>query len=351
MVGSLSGAASNGSVSSNLAKSPRSSNTDLMSASVLIGFPSSPGSASPGGASSSFPVADLTVDVAANFPKFVYGDPNRLRQVLINLMGNAIKFTQAGEVAVRISLDSDSKESAMVRFEVKDTGIGIQAETWDHIFQPFNQAEAGTGRKFGGTGLGLAITKQLAEQMGGEVGLESEPGMGSTFWFTVQLEKQASTAVVSPGMVDFSNLRALLIEDCAEQASCVGDMLGTWNLETTVVTSAADGLAMLSEQEDGTDRYGLILLDEDVHDFDASLFSDTIRANAALGGVPIILFGPLRHEGQNRALLESAHSVRIEKPLRQSALLNGLLQAMALDGLLLGYCVEKLQFLETPIFR
>ncbi len=136
---------------------------------------------------------ELTVTVDPQMSMTVRGDPGRIRQVLINMLGNAIKFTDEGTVSLRARLEEDQGRSALVRFEVADTGIGIDAAQQGRLFESFTQADASTTRRFGGTGLGLAICKQLVERMGGAIGIHSDPGVGSTFWFTLSLEKTGAT--------------------------------------------------------------------------------------------------------------------------------------------------------------
>jgi signal transduction histidine kinase len=133
---------------------------------------------------------ELTCTVAPEAPSFLRGDPARLRQALLNLVGNAIKFTHEGEVGIRVRLDHEDGNTVILRFAVEDTGIGIPKDRIDVLFSPFVQADGSTTRKYGGTGLGLAISKQLVEIMGGKIGLESEEGYGSTFWFTLVQQKQ-----------------------------------------------------------------------------------------------------------------------------------------------------------------
>jgi two-component system, sensor histidine kinase and response regulator len=152
--------------------------------------------------------------VSATVPTALQGDPGRLRQILMNLVGNAIKFTSVGEVVVHIQGLEETGETGTVRVEVKDTGIGIPPEAQAKLFQPFSQADSSTTRQFGGTGLGLAISRQLVEQMGGTLGVESTPGQGSTFWFTARFAKQPSNAhVIRPGNIRLVGLKVCGVDD------------------------------------------------------------------------------------------------------------------------------------------
>src|SRR3984885_1528265 len=186
---------------------------------------------------------ELTSAIEPNLPTPVRGDPGRLRQILANLVGNAIKFTQRGEVVVRISKERENATHARVLFRVEDTGIGISLEAQRTLFQSFSQADSSTSRRYGGTGLGLAISKQLVALMEGQIGVESEPDKGSTFWFIAELEKQARDAR-SPEYRrrDLSGLRVLAVDDNATIREILRLQLGAWHVQAA---SAASGRAAL----------------------------------------------------------------------------------------------------------
>ena len=182
-----------------------------------------------------------------DIPVVVRGDPGRLRQILTNLLGNAIKFTQAGEVVLRAKLAEESGDDVTIRFEITDTGIGIAPEGRGRLFQSFSQADGSTTRKFGGTGLGLAISKRLAELMGGEIGVESEPGKGSTFWFTVKLEQDSgeSDSCVPTPRDDLRGLYALAVDDNQTNLQLVRAQTRAWGMVCDIATRGSEALQMI----------------------------------------------------------------------------------------------------------
>src|SRR5208282_4566869 len=207
---------------------------------------------------------ELRCEIEPAVPAAVRGDPVRLRQVLINLAGNAIKFTESGEVVVRVAaLDADGR----LRFEVSDTGIGIAAEAQSQIFSAFTQADSFTTRKYGGTGLGLAICRQLVSLMGGEIGVRSAPNRGSTFWFEVGLEPMIDPAATMTRLprLRLAGLRALIVSDNASNREILQTHLQSWGIEVaTAENGAAAWAALYGEDEPGVDalRFDVVLLDD-----------------------------------------------------------------------------------------
>ncbi len=209
---------------------------------------------------------DKGLEMAALIHPDIYsnlrGDPGRVRQILVNLVGNAIKFTERGEVVIRAEPVSVAETHAIVRFSVQDTGIGIPLERQAAVFERFTQADGSTTRRFGGSGLGLTISKQLVEAMGGAIGVESEPGKGSTFWFRVQFEKQAEDQVEQPpSPVDLLDTHILCIDDNATNRMILIKMLSGFGCRVDAVESGAEGLDMLRAAHRAHDPYRLILLD------------------------------------------------------------------------------------------
>ncbi len=205
---------------------------------------------------------ELTYLVCPETPSLLRGDPGRLRQIVTNLAANAVKFTSQGEVNIRVSLAAEDERTATVHFTVTDTGIGVSREVAGNLFAPFVQADPSTTRKFGGTGLGLAIARQLVEMMGGRIGLQSEPGKGSTFWFTVPLEKQPKRHELASGSHPrLRDLNVLVIDRNASNRLVIGTLLQAWGCRSLEAADGDAALAALRSSSDAGDPVGIVLLD------------------------------------------------------------------------------------------
>ena len=204
---------------------------------------------------------EVMFDVDPGLPRNLRGDPLRLGQVLINYANNAVKFTEEGEIVVGARQLEESEAGLLVRFEVRDSGIGMTPEQLTRLFQSFQQADTSTTRKYGGTGLGLAISKRLAELMGGDVGVESEPGKGSTFWFTARLERgEARERELLPS-VDLRDRRVLVVDDNAQARQIMTEMLGSMTFRVNEVASGEKALSAVSEAEAISDPFDIVFLD------------------------------------------------------------------------------------------
>ena len=261
-------------------------------------------------------------------PAFLSGDPGRLRQVLLNLAGNALKFTNAGEVVVRASVDYETETEVVVRFTVRDTGIGIPQNKQGILFQKFTQADASTTRRFGGTGLGLAISKQLAELMGGEIGLASEEGRGSEFWFTAYLGKQAGRerTVVPPA--DIRGAHLLVVDDNATNREVLTMQLGSWGVRTGEASDGPAALQALRSARDAGDPFAGAILDMQMPGMDGADLARAIKADATLAETCLILMTSLGQRGDAREMQEIGFAAYLVKPTRQSDLFDALATVM-----------------------
>src|SRR5208337_4140176 len=270
-------------------------------------------------------VIELALYVDVSVPSGLRGDPNRLRQILNNLVSNAIKFTQHGEVMVRAKRVEDAAGDVLVRFEVIDTGIGIPPETQARLFQPFVQAEGSTSRRFGGTGLGLVIAARLVDQMGGEIGFESAPGKGSNFHFTARLEK--GLEIVRPwmnatGASCFKGMRALIVNDSPASRQVISEYLSSWGIENVAVGSGAEALDILELARAGDEKQIIVLIDEQISGLGALGFARAIKQHSDIKHCKAIMFSA-ESAARNAAGVVDAW---ITKPVRPSQLFSCLLE-------------------------
>ncbi len=273
---------------------------------------------------------ELASLVEYDVPMALRGDPGRLRQILTNLLGNAIKFTDEGEVIVRVGLADEDEESATVRFEVSDTGIGISPEQQERLFLAFTQADASTTRRYGGTGLGLAISKQLVEMMGGQIGVESEPGEGSTFFFTVTFEKQPVHAHSTPGVsAGLAELRALVVDDNEANRKILEEQLSSWGVLGTSVEDGRQALEELRSAVEDDEAYDLAILDMQMPRMDGMELARSIKADPVLSQTRLVLLTSMGRRGDGEAALQSGIEAYLTKPVRQSELYNVLTTVMS----------------------
>jgi len=253
-------------------------------------------------------------------PSRLKGDPGRLRQILVNLAGNAIKFTSKGEVVIRADLDSESETQATIRFSVRDTGVGIPLDRQAAVFERFIQADGSTTRKYGGTGLGLTISKQLVEMMGGQIWLTSEVGKGSTFWFTCVFEKQTAPDVPPPRLstVELHDAHVLVVDDSATNRLILSKMLTNFGCRAISVADGKNAIALL--EMSSADPISLVLLDMQMPEMDGEQTTRAIKSDSRWRDLPIIILTSMGRRG-DAARMESLGCVGyLLKPIKQAQL-------------------------------
>jgi two-component system sensor histidine kinase/response regulator len=270
-------------------------------------------------------------EIAPNVPCQLCGDAGRLRQILTNLLANAVKFTSRGHVAVRVTLDCDDAQEALMSFEVEDTGVGIEPQVHAKLFQAFSQADSSTTRQFGGTGLGLAIAKELVSMMQGEIGVRSEPGHGATFWFTARFLKQASPQPEPEApLTTWSHHRALIASGSVMHREILSRQLQAWSFVPDVVAGNAEALHALQSAAAAGDRYDVVLLDLPIKGAGGPTLANAIKADASLDGTRIIGLAPVSSVLSGSAVREADLDACIAKPVRQDRLREAL--AIAVGG-------------------
>jgi PAS domain S-box-containing protein len=271
---------------------------------------------------------ELVCSADPDVPTLLRGDPGRLRQILINLAGNAVKFTATGEIVVRVSLLAASADSVQLRFGVRDTGIGIPEEKRDLLFQSFSQVDTSTTRKYGGTGLGLAISKQLATLLGGEIGMESAPGQGSEFWFTARLARQPA-AVPAPPDLPLRDVRLLVVDDNASNCATLTRRLEAWGAKVTVAPDCHRALDLLQQAQAEGVPPAAAIVDLQMPGPGGAELARQLQADPALSYTPLVgMFAPPSHgsipESDTRLF-----AACLAKPVRPGELLDGLVAAFS----------------------
>ncbi|MBF0101223.1 MAG: response regulator [Desulfobacterales bacterium] len=268
-----------------------------------------------------------------NVPFKVKGDAGRLRQILINLVGNSVKFTEQGEIVVNVSLIDETDELAAIRFEIKDTGIGIPENRQQILFQSYAQADSSTSRYYGGTGLGLAICKQLVEMMGGQIGVFSELGKGSTFWFSIVLEKQDSQqihTVVYPK--DIKGTRILIIDDHDNSRKALRDSLYVWGCDVEESKSAEDALQRLKQSVELLNPFHIALIDMYMPKVDGETIGQQIKSDPALQSTILIMLTNVGLRGDTVRLKRIGFSAYIAKPVKRARLYDCLITVLGLSS-------------------
>ena len=274
---------------------------------------------------------EMTCLVDPDVPALLRGDPGRLRQIITNLIGNAIKFTTQGEVALHVTLDNEDNNMVTIRFAVKDTGCGIPADKLDILFDAFTQADSSTTRKFGGTGLGLTISKQLCKMMSGQIGVESKEGKGTMFWFTARLNKQPhgrEMEITTLDDVSLKGLRILAVDDNKTNRRVVAGMLSSWKCRHEEVEDSATALDRLRAAAASGDPFRIAILDMLMPEMDGETLGKIIKDDSALRDTVLVIMTSVGARGDAGRFEKAGFSVYLTKPVKQSRLFNCLITAI-----------------------
>jgi signal transduction histidine kinase/DNA-binding response OmpR family regulator len=276
---------------------------------------------------------ELACDIDPNTPDALVGDPGRLRQVLVNLIGNAIKFTETGEIVLTVETESSRENGLGLHFTVADTGIGIPPEKQAIIFDAFRQVDGSTTRKYGGTGLGLSISTRLVEMMGGKIWIKSTPGQGSEFHFTANFTRQKKQSAHPPvveiaKLESLKNLPVLIVDDNATNRTILEKILTHWNMLPTTAEDGPKALSLLKEARKNGTEFPVILLDVNMPEMDGFTVARKIKADPEIAGTTILMLSSSDLQKETRQCREMGIAVYMIKPIRQSELLNGILTVL-----------------------
>jgi len=273
---------------------------------------------------------ELLCSLDLDVPTLLRGDPGRLRQILNNLVGNAIKFTHDGEVDIRVTLLEENDKFALLRFTVRDTGIGIPKSKLGLLFDKFSQVDASTTRQYGGTGLGLVISRQLARLLGGDAGVDSEEGKGSEFWFTARFGKQAGvTQKVNIVPANLNNVRVLIVDDNATNREILTTRVVAWGMRPDEAAGGPQALDILHRALDENDPFRLAVIDMQMPGMDGETLGRIIKVDSLLADVRMVLLTSLGSRGDARRLQEIGFEAYVTKPIRHQELKSVLSLAMS----------------------
>ena len=273
---------------------------------------------------------ELNCIIEPDMPEALQGDPSRLRQILVNLLGNALKFTKTGEVNLRVQREPAQGESISLHFSVEDTGIGIPAEQQTRIFEAFTQVDGSTARRFGGTGLGLTICRELVEIMGGRIWVESTLGRGSTFHFTASFGVSEAPAPAEPlEAVQLAGMRALVVDDNQTNRRILGGLLAGWGMEPTLAGSGAEALGTMARARQARQSFRLVLTDAEMPEMDGFELAAEIRRDPGLAGVSILMLTSAGQRGDAARCREAGLGGYLTKPVGQSELRDAILRVLA----------------------
>lgn len=263
---------------------------------------------------------ELTGLVHASVPTGLKGDPGRLRQILTNLVGNAVKFTDKGEVTLQAYLEEDLPDSAVIRFEVTDSGIGINPNIQAKLFRPFVQADSSTTRKYGGTGLGLSISKQLVELMGGRIGVRSTEGQGSTFWCTARLQKQTNSACAILPTGDLTGKRVLIVDDNESNRLILHHLVSGWGMVDELAEDAESALHRIAEAKQRGKPYDLAILDVIMPGKDGLQLARELQNHPAGSGIRLVVMTSMLQRGHAEQARQAGAMGYLPKPVRHDEL-------------------------------
>ena len=272
---------------------------------------------------------ELLAHVDASVPPTVNGDPGRIRQVLVNLVGNAVKFTERGEVVIRAAMAQSGQHDATVRFSIRDSGIGIEESARARLFQPFSQIDGSASRRFGGSGLGLAISRQLVELMGGEIGVESMRGEGSEFWFTAKVEARGAGG--GPASAELRGKRVLVVSGNATRREILSALIGHRGADVLTAGSAVEALSCVRDLSRGGGAIACILGDMELPDGDGAQLARTIRIEMDAQNPPFILLTTIA-QSNGPWKTDPGITAVITKPVREGVLIDALRRATGGQG-------------------